>query len=224
MSSYSFIGPSTLAGNIGPQVISRTVALSLSLCWAAAVGATTSTSASAAVPDDVMSEHRLISCTSVGESQPSVTERLEGIAELRQRSGFTWDKLAELFGVSRRSMHYWASGESMTSDNEDHLQRCLSVLRSSDRGDAVTNRRSLLTADSNNTSPFDLLVRKRYGEALNALGTAADSLPSVRPRVKVPENRLPPPPQMLVDARDDIKVRDAGPSRPARVARRTRGA
>jgi DNA-binding transcriptional regulator YiaG len=224
MSTCPFIESSTLARNAGSPAISRTIALSQSSYWATTVGATTSTSASAAVPDGVVSEHRLISSTSVGESQPPVATHLQGIGELRQRSGFTWDKLAELFGVSRRSVHYWASGEPMTSDNEDHLQRCLSVLRRADRGDAVTNRRVLLTADSNGNSPFDLLVQKRYDEALNALGTAADSPPSVRPHVKVPEDRLPPPPQMLTDVRDDIKVRGAEPSCPARVVRRARGA
>ena len=32
------------------------------------------------------------------------------IGELRRLSGLTWDQLARLFNVSRRSLHFWASG------------------------------------------------------------------------------------------------------------------
>ena len=35
------------------------------------------------------------------------------IAELRRVSGLTWDQLARLVGVSRRTLHFWASGTAV---------------------------------------------------------------------------------------------------------------
>ena len=56
------------------------------------------------------------------------------IGELRRLSGLTWDQLARLLGVSRRSVHFWASGKPMAQSNEEHLRRLLAVVRKVDRG------------------------------------------------------------------------------------------
>jgi DNA-binding transcriptional regulator YiaG len=42
----------------------------------------------------------------------------QAVNELRKLSGLTWEQLATLFNVSRRSVHFWASGQSLTSANE----------------------------------------------------------------------------------------------------------
>ncbi|HQN10370.1 MAG TPA: helix-turn-helix domain-containing protein, partial [Thermoanaerobaculia bacterium] len=41
--------------------------------------------------------------------------------ELRRLTGLTWDEIARLFHVSRRSVFLWASGRPMSSDNETLL-------------------------------------------------------------------------------------------------------
>ena len=74
--------------------------------------------------------------TTSGVSLTAVEQSAAAIAELRRLCGFTWDQLARLFNVSRRSLHFWASGKAMSPANEEHLQRVLSVLRRIDRGSA----------------------------------------------------------------------------------------
>jgi DNA-binding transcriptional regulator YiaG len=92
------------------------------------------------------------------------------IMELRRISGFTWEQLARLFGVSRRSLHFWASGEPINAPNEEHLRRLLATVKTIDRGNASENRSILLSALPNGGTPFDLLTAKEYEDAIRILG------------------------------------------------------
>jgi len=76
--------------------------------------------------------------SSVGSSVGSSDDAGTAIAELRRRSGLTWDQLARLFEVSRRSVHFWASGKVMAAAHEEHLQRVLAAVRRLDRGSSGT--------------------------------------------------------------------------------------
>ena len=42
----------------------------------------------------------------------------KAVMELRRRSGLTWDQLGQIFGVTRRTMHFWASGQPLATENE----------------------------------------------------------------------------------------------------------
>lgn len=53
----------------------------------------------------------------------------ELIAELRASTSFTWEQTAKLFGVSRRTVHLWAAGGNMASQNEEHLADLLREVR-----------------------------------------------------------------------------------------------
>ncbi len=53
----------------------------------------------------------------------------ELIAELRTSTSFTWEQTAKLFGVSRRTVHLWAAGGNMASQNEEHLAELLREVR-----------------------------------------------------------------------------------------------
>lgn len=126
------------------------------------------------------------------------------IAELRRLSGLTWDQLARLFNVSRRSLHFWASGKAMTSSNEEHLQRLLAVLRHIDRGSAGANRTALLAAGEDGAIPFDLLVAEQYERVVGLLGSG--DVRRVRPRklsAQAMAMRTPPPPEALMGALQD---------------------
>lgn len=50
------------------------------------------------------------------------------INELHEKSGLTWDQLASLFDVSRRSMHHWAAGEKMNSSNLTRLTEITDIV------------------------------------------------------------------------------------------------
>jgi transcriptional regulator with XRE-family HTH domain len=126
------------------------------------------------------------------------------IAELRRVSGLTWDQLARLFGVSRRSVHFWASGKPMAPSNEEHLHRVLAVLRKIDRGSASANRTALLGVRKDGSIPFDLLVARDYGGVLVLLGrgeTRRVSPPKLSDQARA--TRAPRPPEEMVGALQD---------------------
>ena len=100
-------------------------------------------------------------------TEPEATRK--AISELRRVSGLTWRQLGQLFEVSRRSVHFWASGKPLNTANEQRLMRVLEVVRGADRGSARNMRTALLDA-SKGMTPFDMLITQRFDEARVALG------------------------------------------------------
>ncbi|WP_251450890.1 hypothetical protein [Microbacterium sp. Marseille-Q6648] len=98
----------------------------------------------------------------IAASQPAETvaavassSHAQLIAELRASSSFTWEQTAKLFGVSRRTVHLWAAGGNMASQNEEHLAELLREVRSIRAAGAPDERLQLLA----------MLDRERYGRA-----------------------------------------------------------
>lgn len=126
------------------------------------------------------------------------------VSELRRLSGLTWEQLARVLGVSRRSLHFWASGQSINASNEDHLRRTLMVLNQADRGTALANR-EMLMEDHDGVLPLDLLTDHTYDEFLRRVGLGAGRRklhlqPLSRAAV---DARKPSPPGTLIDALQD---------------------
>jgi DNA-binding XRE family transcriptional regulator len=159
---------------------------------------------SAATPGGETPALRALDQTSGGALLATVQPAGAAISELRRRSGLTWDQLAHIFSVSRRSLHFWASGQAMSSSNEERLQRVLATMRQIDRGSASENRAALLRPTPDGALPFDLLVAGEYAQALSALGSGAGT-PRVapRPRRSALAARAPHPPETLVSALQD---------------------
>jgi DNA-binding transcriptional regulator YiaG len=162
------------------------------------------TSSAHAPPAEMVMQPRPVEQTTAGASIVLTKRAGPAIAELRRVSGFTWDQLARLFNVSRRSLHFWASGKAMTSSNEEHLQRLLAVVRKVDRGSAGANRTALLAVRDDGTIPFDLLAAEQYERVVALLG------PGETRRVQAPKlsaeampDRAPRPPEDLVGALQD---------------------
>ncbi|MFH0943834.1 MAG: TIGR04255 family protein [Planctomycetota bacterium] len=161
---------------------------------------------------------------SLGGSGTSATESsAHAICKLRLFAGLTWDQLARLFGVSRRAVHFWASGKPMNAGNEERLRRVLEIVRFIDRGDAQSNRAALLGAVDGEI-PFDLLVDGRLEEVRQFLGRG----PGRRTLALKPLSeearaaRRPIPPAILADARTDRVHRDPGGGRAANTVRNKR--
>jgi len=87
----------------------------------------------------------------VGESSSTA----ELIAELRATTSFTWEQTAKLFGVSRRTVHLWAAGGNMASQNEEHLAELLREVRTIRASGAPDQRLQL----------FAVLDRERQAHA-----------------------------------------------------------
>jgi transcriptional regulator with XRE-family HTH domain len=145
----------------------------------------------------------------------------KAINELRKTSGLTWEQVAKLFNVSRRSIHFWASGQTLASDNEEKLNRLLGVIRYIDRGSASLNRKLLLNPNADGELPLDQLISGEYDKVRENLGRGN---PLKRPQLtplseEESELRRPLPPEVLIDALQDSIHHDVGRSRPAKTLR-----
>lgn len=170
-------------------------------CMLAGLG----TSTAYALPlDMVLRSQHPVEQTTAGPSVLVAEPAGIAIGELRRLSGFTWDQLARLFNVSRRSLHFWASGKPMAPGNEEHLQRLLAVIRKIDRGSASANRTALLGSREDGSLPFDLLAAGDYERVLSLLGLG-DARRVSPPRLsdEARAARAPRPPEELVGALQD---------------------
>ena len=166
--------------------------------------------------------------TAGGPSRDAVATQMEtetettrkAVSELRRISGLTWEQLAGLFGVSRRSVHFWASGKPLNATNHERLMRVLDVVRDADRGTARSTRAALLDARGG-TSPFEMLADQQFLEAHLALGRGRTRLmPALTPLSEAAQTaRKPLPPDELYDAKGDRVHQEPGRARAARTAR-----
>jgi transcriptional regulator with XRE-family HTH domain len=167
-------------------------------------------------------EKQTASNLSVTYSSPITVESAQvTIHELKKLSGLTWEQLAKIFNVSRRSLHFWASGKPMTPFNEEHLRRLLATIRYIDRGSADINRSALLHAQQGSIIPLDLLIAGKYEEAKRLLGAGkAVEKPKLKPlSPEAIASRFPPSPEDLVGALQNPVHREVGRSRPAKTTR-----
>lgn len=95
----------------------------------------------------------------------------DALSELRHVSGLTWDQLARLFSVSRRAVHFWASGQPMSAEKEEKLHQALAVVEQIDRGTPEETRFAILAPGQDGRSPFALISEGFIKEALAAAGT-----------------------------------------------------
>ncbi len=188
------------------------------------VGLGTSAAAVAPPLEAISRLQRSLDQTSAGASLRASISVGSAIGELRRRSGLTWDQLARVFNVSRRALHFWASGKAMTPSNEEHLQRLLAVIRQMDTGAPNSNRRLLLQASANGSLPLDLLAAGSYEQALAILalgggerhGAVSEHAGTTR------AGRSPRPPEELVGALQDRVHPSSGRLRATKAVSRGR--
>lgn len=171
-------------------------------------------------PDVVLRSQHTADQTTAGATVPLAAPSGAAIGELRRLSGLTWDQLARLFNLSRRSLHFWASGKMMAASNEEHLQRLLAVIRKVDRGSASANRALMFGGCEDGCIPFDLLASGEYERVLSLLGPGQTS--RVSPPKHVDEVRAASArrkPEEIVGAFQDRIHRDGGKSRAAKSVR-----
>jgi DNA-binding transcriptional regulator YiaG len=100
------------------------------------------------------------------------------VNELRKLSGLTWEQLATLFSVSRRSVHFWASGEPLSSANEEKLNRTLDAVEYISRGSASSNRSLLMGIADDGKSYLELLEAGEFDRVKSILGAGKAPKPT----------------------------------------------
>lgn len=151
----------------------------------------------------------------------SVKSTQQAVNELRKLSGLTWEQLAILFNVSRRSVHFWASGEPLSSANEEKLNRTLDAVTYISRGSASSNRSLLMGIADDGKSYLELLATGEFGRVKSILGAGnAPKQPTLGRLSQAAEMaRMPQKPADLVDAIQDSIHREVGKSRAAKSVR-----
>ncbi len=144
------------------------------------------------------------------------------VCELRRLSGLTWDQIAALMGVRRRSVHFWASGKELSARNQEHLHRVLAVVKSSYKGSGAETRRALLETDLDGTNPFDLIRSGDFEGARIRLG-GREGAQALRSRSVADPGQgsmgRPAGPESLVGAQQDRIHKESGRSRVPAVGR-----
>ncbi len=157
------------------------------------------------------------------DEQENDRSTASALVELRRISGLTWDQLGRIFGVSRRSVHFWASGKPLNATNEERLHRVLDVVRGADRGSASANRAALL-APVGGRVPLELLASQDFDDAREILGRGVPRRALHHDDMITPSKdaRRPPRPETLIDALHDDPYVDVGRGRAARTTRNVR--
>ena len=149
----------------------------------------------------------------------------EAVLEIRRRSGLTWEKMSELFNVSRRSIHNWANGENTSQQHERRIRSTLAVVRHLDQGNQAATRARLLTTDASRRSPIDLLSVGRFDEVM-AYSAGPSVLESHRSPIapEARDARRPPAPPLLLEAEHERPDLGGSKARIARVVRTSKKA
>lgn len=140
------------------------------------------------------------------------TSHVEDLLELKSQTALTWDELAKLFGVTRRSLHNWTNGRPLTSDNEMTLARLRAFIATVRPNDPQYVRATLLAPTFSGKTVFDLLRTEQFDLAERELAR----LPRA---VAIPSSIVPdegrPHPMAYMDPQD-IQVADRPPHAKAR--------
>ncbi len=141
-----------------------------------------------------------------GSSDADASPRRDGGAELlhelRTVSGLTWEQLASVFGVERRSVHFWAAGRAMNAPNAEKLAAVLAIIRRANRGDPAATRTWLLAPTSSGPTPLDLLRAGRFEEIPQPATATPPMLTSRPPAIsrEAASARAPLAPRELLNA------------------------
>lgn len=100
---------------------------------------------------------------SVAAPSSSIGSAAKAIRKAHEDSGLTWEQLARIFGVSRRSLHLWANGARMNATNAEMLMDFLNLIEVMDAGSPPERRTALLTLGADGRSVLDNF-RSRYLE------------------------------------------------------------
>lgn len=97
----------------------------------------------------------LLTTDSKPRTASTPTSTADIMAIIRDEAGLTWDQLARLFDVSRRSVHLWANGARMNSHNQQHALNLYKWVQSVPGETPEQRRIAILSPGADGHSLFD---------------------------------------------------------------------
>jgi hypothetical protein len=110
------------------------------------------------------------------EVEPVVLTRSQEdvLGRIKSASGLTWEQIARLVGVKRRSIHNWLNGGTIASEHEERLHALDSVIDAAAKGRSPHETRAWMRNRSNGASVVELFEAGMIDQALaTAVGEAA---------------------------------------------------
>ena len=102
---------------------------------------------------------------SKGEPVAEFSTTASRVKRVHEATALTWDQLARMFGVSRRSVHLWASTGKMNANNESvlaHIEQIVGAMQ----GMSPQQRRSEILDSSRGESIFARVKSGRFEQQL----------------------------------------------------------
>lgn len=116
------------------------------------------------------------------ERGESSRHQQNALGRIKHASGLTWDQIARLIGVQRRSIHNWLNGSTISADHEERLHALEAVVEVASRGRSPHETRAWMQKRFNGVSIVELLEAGMVAEALAAAsGQPASGAFPVRP-------------------------------------------
>ena len=117
----------------------------------------------------------------------------KAIRNLKERSGFTWDELSRLFGVSRRSLHHWANGGRLNQHHSQLLSRFAAMINELSATDPTGNRSLLMSPTEAGLSRYQRLIDIGRSGATGPGGPSVlDRMEALQDRPEVREGSMAP--------------------------------
>jgi DNA-binding transcriptional regulator YiaG len=121
------------------------------------------------------------------------------IAEIRRISGLTFDQLARMFAVARRTVHLWMSGQRMLPAKQEQVQRILATMRRVDRGASDLTRAALL---GDGAKILDLIANGELSAVEGLLGAGPVKHHPLPPTSRRPRAEQPSPADLVQATQD----------------------
>lgn len=90
---------------------------------------------------------------------------------IKENSGLTWDQVARVFDVSRRTVHLWAKGSRVSARNAEAIREFAALVSEVGGRTPTSKRSSLLAIGSDGLSALDRFRRVQYDAASDVTGT-----------------------------------------------------
>jgi transcriptional regulator with XRE-family HTH domain len=146
--------------------------------------------------------------------QEPATAAQASLSEVRTHSGLTYEEIAPLLGVSRRTLHSWNNGSPISARRERKLRGLAEAVKAIASVCALPMRRFLFDRSDSGIRPYDLLAEGLYQEAVDAAAGR-------RPYTSAPQRPESETLASQLDRRDDAVSIKTGRLRPE-LSRRIR--
>jgi len=111
--------------------------------------------------DDADDETECAECVNEERAYTLLPELAKSVRSLHDRSGLTWDELAHMFGVSRRTLYNWSTGGRVSASHAQAITSVIRAIHQMDTGSPQLTRSRLLAPAEDGTTIYTRLAQQQ---------------------------------------------------------------